>query len=73
MERGMRTMNLVQRIISAVKRVEFVNDRLSYIILRGIWFHIIVLDVNAPVEDKIDDVKDSSNEELERILEKLPK
>jgi hypothetical protein len=26
-----------KRIISAVKRVEFVNDRMSYIILRGRW------------------------------------
>jgi hypothetical protein len=42
-----------KRIISAVKRVEFINDRLSYIILRGRWFHIIVLNVYAPTEDKI--------------------
>jgi hypothetical protein len=28
--------------MSAVK-VESVNDRMSYIILRGRWFHIIVL------------------------------
>jgi hypothetical protein len=26
-----------KRIISAVKRVEFVSDRMSYIILRGRW------------------------------------
>jgi exonuclease III len=37
-----------KRIISAVKRVESVNDRMSYIILRGRWFHIIVLNVHAP-------------------------
>jgi hypothetical protein len=47
-----------KRIISAVKRVEFVSDRMSYIILRGHWFHIIVLNVHAPTEDKTDDVKD---------------
>jgi hypothetical protein len=47
------------RIISAVKRVEFVNDRMSYIILRGCWFHITVLNVHAPTEDKTADVKDS--------------
>jgi hypothetical protein len=52
-------------IISAVKWVEFLNDRMSYIILRGCWFHIIVLNVHAPTEDKIDDVKDSFYEELE--------
>jgi hypothetical protein len=32
-----------KRIISAVKRVGFINDRMSYIILRRHWFHIIVL------------------------------
>jgi hypothetical protein len=29
-----------KRIISAVMRVEFINDRMSYIILRGPWFRI---------------------------------
>jgi hypothetical protein len=48
-----------KRIISAVKWVEFVSDRMSYIILRGRWCHIIVLNVHAPTEDKTDDVKDS--------------
>jgi hypothetical protein len=49
-----------KRIISAVKRVEFVSDRMSYIILRGRWCHIIVQNVHIPTEDKkIDDVKDS--------------
>jgi hypothetical protein len=47
-----------KRIISAVKRVKFVTDRLSYIILRGRWCNIIVLNVHAPTEDKIDDIKD---------------
>jgi hypothetical protein len=45
---------------------------MSYIILRGRWFHIIVLNVHTPTEDKIDDVKDVK-EELERILDKFPK
>jgi hypothetical protein len=31
------------RIVSAVKRVEFVSDRVSYIVLRGRWCNIIVL------------------------------
>jgi hypothetical protein len=42
-------------IISAVKRVDFVNDRMSYIILRGRWFHIVVLNVHTPTENKIAD------------------
>jgi hypothetical protein len=46
-----------KRIISAVKRVEFVNDTMSYIILRGRWFHIIVLNAHVPTEDKTDDAK----------------
>jgi hypothetical protein len=50
-----------KRLISAVKRVEFVSDRVSYIILRGHWCHIIVLNVHAPTEDKTDDVKGSFN------------
>jgi hypothetical protein len=52
-------------IISAVKRVEFVSDRMSYIILRGRWCHIIVLNVHAPTEDTTDDMKGSFYEELE--------
>jgi hypothetical protein len=55
-----------KRIISAVKRVEFVSDRMSYIILRGRWCHIIVLNVHVPTKDKTDDVKDSFYEEMER-------
>jgi hypothetical protein len=47
-----------KRLISAVKRVEFVGDRMSYIILRCHWCDIIVLNVHAPTEDKSDDVKD---------------
>jgi hypothetical protein len=48
-----------KRIISAVKRVEFVSDRMLYIILRSCWCDIIVLNVHAPAEDKIDGMKDS--------------
>jgi hypothetical protein len=32
-----------------------------YIILRGRWCHIIVLNVHAPTEDKTDEVKDNLN------------
>jgi hypothetical protein len=48
-----------KRIIRAVKRVEFVSCRLSYIILRGSWCHTIVLNVLAPTEDKTDWMKDN--------------
>jgi hypothetical protein len=62
-----------KRIISAIKRVEFVNDRMLYIILRGRWYHIILLNVHAPTEDKTDDVKDRFYEELERVFDTFPK
>jgi hypothetical protein len=61
-----------KRIISAVKRVKFISDRMSYIILRSRWCHIIVLNVNVPTEDKIDYVKDSFYEELQRVFDKFP-
>jgi exonuclease III len=46
---------------------------MSYIILRGRWFHIIVLNVHAPTEDKTDYVKDGFYEELECIFDKFSK
>jgi exonuclease III len=60
-------------IISTVKRVEFVSDRMSHIILRSRWCHIIVLNFHAPTEDKTDDVKGIFYEELERAFDKFPK
>jgi hypothetical protein len=62
-----------KRIISAVKRVEFDGNRISYKILIGRWFYIIVLNVHAPTEDKIDNVKNSFYEELEHVFDKFPK
>jgi exonuclease III len=44
------------RIISAAQRLEFVSDRKLYIILKGRWRDIIVLNVHAPSEDKDDDI-----------------
>jgi hypothetical protein len=64
---------LHKRIISAVKRVELVSDRISYIILRGCWCHVIVLNVYAPIEDKIDEVKNNFYRELECVFDKFPK
>jgi hypothetical protein len=57
--------------MSAVKRVVFVIDRMSYIILRGRWCHIIVLNAHVPTEVKTDDVKDNFEEELESVLYKF--
>jgi hypothetical protein len=47
------------------KRVEFVSDRMSYMVLRGRWCDIIFLNVHAPTEEKSDDSKDYFCEELE--------
>jgi hypothetical protein len=60
------------RIISAVKRVEFVSDRMSYIFLKGRWCDI-VFNVHAPTEDKDDDIKDSFYEELEQVFVQFPR
>ena len=54
-----------RRILSAVKRVEFVSDRLSYIVLRGRMLHIILVNVHAPSEEKSD--------ELEQVFDHFPK
>jgi hypothetical protein len=62
-----------KRIISAVQRVEFASDRMSYMILRGCCCHIIVLNVHALTEDKTDDVKDSFHQELKGLFNKLTK
>ena len=54
------------RIISAVKRVDFVSDRMSYVVLRGRLCNIIVLNVHAPSEEKSGDSEDSFYGELEQ-------
>jgi hypothetical protein len=46
---------------------------MSYVILRGNWFHLIVLNVHAPSEDKIDVVKDSLYKEFDCIFDTFPK
>jgi hypothetical protein len=79
MERGKENHELGRdffvhkRIISAVKRVELVCGRMSYTILRGRWYDIIVLNVHAPTEDKIDYIKDRFYEELEHVFNKFSK
>jgi hypothetical protein len=75
----MKIMKYVQvffvrkRIISAVKRVEFLSDGLSHIILRGRWCTNTVLNVHAQTEDEIDDIKDRFYEELEQVFDKFLK
>jgi len=47
-----------RRILSAVKRVEFVTDRLSYIVLRGPWRNIILVNFHEPSEENSENGKD---------------
>ena len=56
-----------QRIASVVKRVEFVSDRVSHIVLRGCWCNII-LNVHEPSEEKSDYSKYSVYEELQQVF-----
>jgi hypothetical protein len=46
---------------------------MSYIILRGRWCNIIVLNLHVPCEDKGVDVKDSFFEELGRVFDQFPR
>jgi hypothetical protein len=61
------------RIVSAVKRVEFVSDKVSYIALSGRWCNIIVLNVYATSEDISDYLKEGFYEKLEQFCYNFPK
>ena len=62
-----------RRLVSAVKRIEFVRDRLSYIVLKGHWLHIIVVNVLAPSEEESKELKDNFYEEIEEVFDHFPK
>jgi exonuclease III len=44
-----------------------------YIVLRGRWCDIIVLNVHTPILDTTDDVKGRFYKELDHVFEKFPK
>jgi hypothetical protein len=46
---------------------------MSYIILRGRYHDIIVLNVHTRKRDKIDDVNDKFYEELDQVFDNFPK
>jgi len=60
------------RIVSAVKRVQFVRNR-SHIVLRGRWCNIIVLNMHAASEEKSENSKDSFLEELQQAFDHFHK
>jgi hypothetical protein len=77
MEREMKIISweqffVHQTIASGVKRVEFVSDRVPYMVLRGRWYNFVVLDVHAPSEEKSDESKNSFYEELEQVFLSVP-
>jgi hypothetical protein len=61
-----------QRKVSAVKRANFLSDMMSYIVLRGLWCNIIVLNARAPTEEKNDDSKNRFYEEFEQVFDHFP-
>jgi hypothetical protein len=50
---------LKNRIISEIKKVGFVSDRMSYVTLKGRWCDFIVMNLHAQTEDKDNYIKDS--------------
>jgi hypothetical protein len=61
--------SFVHKRISAVNMVEFFTDRMSSMVLRGHWYHILLLNIHAPTGDK-NNVKGSFNsfkEELDHV------
>jgi hypothetical protein len=62
-----------KRLISVVKRIAFVDERMSYIVLRNCWRHVIVLNVHVATDDNIYDVKGILYEELECVFNEFPK
>ncbi|KAJ4425580.1 hypothetical protein ANN_27775 [Periplaneta americana] len=62
-----------KRIKSPVKKVEFISDRLSYLVLKGRWCDIIVINAYAPTVEKDDHIKDSFYGELEHTFDQFPR
>jgi hypothetical protein len=60
-------------IISAVNTVEFISDMMSYIILKGHWCDIIVLNVHAPTEDESDHMNNSFYKEPVYVFDQYMK
>jgi len=44
---------LDHKTVSEIKKIEFISDKVPYIVLRGRWCDIIVLNVHAPSEKKV--------------------
>ncbi|PSN38555.1 hypothetical protein C0J52_14819 [Blattella germanica] len=63
---------LVRRsILSAIRDIKFVSDRISYIILKGKRHDFIIVNVYGPTEASDDTIKDEFYEELESVFDRL--
>jgi hypothetical protein len=60
-----------KKLVPAICDVQFVNDRLSFLVMRGKWYKYIFINVHCPTEEKEDDIKDEFYEELELIFDKF--
>ena len=45
-----------RRLVSAVRRIQFVSGRLSYRVPKGRWLHIIVVNVHARSDEKSEEL-----------------
>jgi len=52
--------------------VEYVRGRILYVVLKGGWCTIIILNLQAPIVDKIFNSKNSSCNELQQIFNYIP-
>jgi hypothetical protein len=61
------------RIVSVVKTIDFVSDRMSCMALKGHWCNIVVLNRHEKTEEKSDDSKDTFYEKFEQDFDHFPK
>jgi hypothetical protein len=74
--RGMRIINWEQsssRIRESHQQLRWKNFLVAGCQIGGHWCDNFILNVQAPVEDKIDGTKESTYEESECVSDKLPK
>jgi alpha-glucuronidase len=63
---------LLDKVISsAVRKFAFINNRISYIILRGRWCNIIVFNVHNVCENESEDIQDSFCEEVGNVCDQF--
>ena len=56
---------------SAIKEIQFVNERLSYVKMAGKWYNYVFINVHCPTEDKDEETKDEFYGEFERTYDKF--